>query len=299
MAHLVWLDTKLLTHEEEACRYSLYRDIQFTCGWTNGKIIAQLPTWDELRKMVSARSTGEIYSAREESMLANILNDKKSIYLAGLNGKNYENIAQNTPLIDYMLTDAPPKKSWCQKYKQLEEFLTNPPKFATDTTWSDPVFLKRLDLLVIGSTHIDFIDQYLPLDGPNPLFDHLIKSFGAGGPLRRYLCCRPEIRLHFCERPKDDGRPAVLSKDETTGSLLRRMGSSRITEAFSVVFALWKKGKHHDRKIIGDIGGLHLGRGSSPTSQPFAATPLSDPKIDRYTLELEMENKRGFDRCLP
>ena len=72
-----------------------------------------------------------------------------------------------------------------------------------------------------------------------------------------------------------------------------------MTEAFSVVFALWEKGKHHDRKIIGDIGGFHLGRGSTPTSQPFAATCLPDPKGDRFTLELDMQNKRGFYRCLP
>lgn len=301
MAHLLWIDTKLLTQEDENERYKVYRDIQIAFGWTRGQILAELPSWDVIRKIISRRTTGETESLREAAILEKISKDGKSLGLVGTTGTEFETIAQNTPLIDYLLSENPPTKTWCPKYKQVEEYLLNPPQFASDTTWSDPVFMKRIDILAIGSSHIDIIDQYLPLDGPNPLFSHLIKSFGIGGAFRKHLPCRPEIRIHFCERPgeKSMGREAVLSRDETTASLLKRMNASRLNEAFQVVFALWEKGKHHDRKIIGDIGGLHLGRGSAPTSLPFAVTPLPDPKGDRISLELEMQKKRSFYRCLP
>ena len=297
MAHLLWLDSQLLTHEDETRRQQIYRDIMLGCGWKQGKVLAEIPPWSEIKRIIASRAPGERQTIIQGALLERIIKEKKSLKLGGISGIQYEEEALSTPLIDFLLTEDPPTPLPDLRYRKADDFFLSPPNFSSKALLSDPVLLKRLDLLLIGSTRIDLVDQFLPLNGSNPFFSHFIDKFGIGGPYRKFLNGTIELRLHISERP-NDRVPVTLAHLETVDTLLTRMNSSRLKEFSKVTVAVWDLGAQHDRLIIGDIGGLHLGRGLNSGRHRFEVTSSENPKESRRILDQDIMAAKGFIRFL-
>lgn len=292
MAHLIWIDPNLLTNEKESIRNSTFSNVLMKCGWNNGSIMAEIPRLSTIKRMAYNKIADGLSSARLDAVINHIKSKKLSIRIPNSVGENDEERAINTSLIEFLLFESQDQTGKDSRYREIRDYFCNVPEFATVNNWDNLDFVRRIDLLVIGSERLDIIDQYQPIDRLNPLLRHLLAVFGARGPHNRYLVSRSSIWLHIANL-----HPALSDPNETVASILSRMGAGQLMDTFDITIAVWKKNENHSRFILGDIGGLMLGE-SLNSSGSINVSSISDWMTIRKGLDHKIYTQNGIIRII-
>jgi hypothetical protein len=279
----VWFDAELLTHEDTNLREGIYRGILMKCGWRNGSLMAEIPRLSSIKRQASQNIPDGTSLGRLHAMLERIAKGQFSLRIPGLLGESNEARAASTSLVSYLLTVNEEKIRRDSRFRDVEDYLLSPPPMKTRNAWSDPEFLRSIDLLVIGSKSIDLVDPYMPLDRQNPILQHLAQTFDYHGGFHRHLAGRPELWLHCAER-----FPGQIPIGESVSAVLNRIKLPTLAEAFEVVLVLWPPKSLHSRFILGDIGGLMLGE-SLNMPGPVNVSIIQD----HFEMRLALKNGLG------
>ena len=297
MTRLVWIDPNLFMHEDAFTRDTVIAEVRTGCKWGKGTILAEIPRLSSIRRMAAEKIPDGISSCRLYSTLEKIKSDQSSIRLAGAQGNTDEERALHEPLVEYLLT-ADNAKIGSPKYRDHADYFGNVPQHPTNCTGTSSAFRYQLDLLIVGSRRIDIVDQYMSVGNCSPLLLHLIEVFGPGGIHSKHLARRPELWLWLAERPGAKP-PTFVDPNETKSGLLHRMGATALANIFNIVIVIWDhpSDEHHERLVLGDIGGLHLGS-SLNSNAPTTVTLVHDPLVTRLNFQRHLERDEGWARIL-
>jgi hypothetical protein len=293
MARLVWFDTDLLTDKDPHLREEIFRGIMMRCGWRNGSLMAEIPRLSSIKRMASEHVPDGLSMGRLHAVLERIAKGRLSLLIPGLEGDSHEARAKGTPLVSYLLTRDGSKIEANPRFRDVEDYLLEPPPMKTRNAWNDPELERSIDLLIIGSRQVDLVDQYLPLDRRNPILQHLTQKFDRRGEFHRHLTGRPQLRLHCAERFQGQ-----IQDGATVSSVLEQMKVPTLAEAFDVSLCLWPQKALHSRFILGDIGGLMLGE-SLNMPGPVNVTVIQDHSEMRHSLDAGLLSGEFAVRIIP
>jgi len=270
MIHVVAVDEDLVTSKDLLTRDKVWAWMRRS-GWLTGRLVAEIPDFRHLSVKIGDGCSIERW---REYFLA-IRKENKSIIIPNPQGGNWRERARKAEFVDRIISNSMPMDEDPKRILTFNEWLELEP--IPEMVWNDDSnFLRTCGIIFFASDRIDIIDHYLPLPPLGtlplpqiPLLRYLEEHASLYNKKRRTLI------FHVPERLSQK-HPSQINEHDTVSSLLARLNSPNLKDLFNITFRVWQPDKIHDRLILGDFYGLHLGDGLKAEKREIVVTHISE-----------------------
>lgn len=249
MITLAIIDPELLKSLKPNINMGLLSWIKASCGWSKGRILIELPRWNEIANQFKEPTRGILITQFLE------LETKFKLIRVPLPEPSLNNYdrANKIRLLDYYLTENQENLVNPNCITPMEYWEKELPNHLSIMNWDEPTLLKSIRILSYYSKEVDIIDAFFPKDSFDAKREVLTTIISAMNESR--ITNSKELRIHL----KQDAKWLNVintSKTNWKRDLLYNLDISNI----KVYFYKWNPEAIHDRYIIGDRGGINLGR---------------------------------------
>ena len=282
MLQLALLDPKLLMNPDPDRQDELWKSIARTCGWTRGKIIAEIPR--NLSHGHHLKSGPGRIRLLERIRLAQTrlcLLDPPVI----APDVNWASKGDSTPWVTALVSDEHPSTGLKPRLCS-EEFWDLEHANHISCAWTNVDLERAIQMLFRKTRRIDVLDRYL---GREKAFQNLQRILQPLVDARCMETQRPELVLHFSP---DEGDRSIITAPDS--SILSRFKFRR-PMPFNLKIFMWKKEGLHSRYLLADHGGLTVGESLTwPLGEPVDFTLMNAHLEKRAKYSPNSDHGRKF-----